>query len=134
MPTSPGLTRLGRYAVHRRVELGMRTQREFAARTGLTERVIGKIETGHSVSKSTYAVLELVLEWKPGSADAVISGGEPEIAERPDDRPAIVRDNWDDQNVQDMWGLGVTEAQRLAFIKVYLHDRAASEVQGEQAG
>ena len=134
MPTSPGLTRLGRYAVHRRVELGMRTQREFAARTGLTERVIGKIETGHSVSKSTYAVLELVLEWKPGSADAVISGGEPEIAERPDDRPAIVRDNWDDPIVQTFWGLDVSEAQRLAYIKVHLELTAGNDVQGEAAG
>jgi hypothetical protein len=37
-----------------------------------------------------------------------------------DDRPQIVKDNWDNDNVRTLWGLGVPEPQRLSMIKSIL--------------
>src|SRR5215469_7393953 len=82
MPTGPGWERLSRYVISRRVALGFATQRAFAEETGLTERVIGKIETGRSVSKSTLAEIALALRWSPESPYSVMEGGEPEEAAR----------------------------------------------------
>jgi transcriptional regulator with XRE-family HTH domain len=43
--------------------------------------------------------------------------GVPEIR---DERPPLVREHWNDPDVQRMWGLGVSEAQRLSFIEEML--------------
>ncbi len=69
--------RLADYVVARRVELGMRDRRSLAAATGVTDRTLGKLETGHRVSASTLGVLENVLGWAPGSCRRILAGGEP---------------------------------------------------------
>jgi transcriptional regulator with XRE-family HTH domain len=37
-----------------------------------------------------------------------------------DDRPAIVRANWENEDVRKLWSLGVPEGQRVAMIQMIL--------------
>jgi transcriptional regulator with XRE-family HTH domain len=69
--------RLADYVVARRVALGMRDRRALAAATGVTERTLGKLETGHRVSASTLGAIENQLGWTPGSCRRILAGGEP---------------------------------------------------------
>jgi hypothetical protein len=71
--------RLADYVVARRVEVGMRDRRALAAATGITDRTLGKLETGQRVSASTLAVIENELGWTPGSARRVLAGAEPSL-------------------------------------------------------
>jgi len=72
--------RLGDYVVARRIALGMRDRRSLAVATGVTERTLGKVETGHRVSASTLGALDNHLNWAPGSCRQVLAGGEPVVA------------------------------------------------------
>jgi transcriptional regulator with XRE-family HTH domain len=69
--------RLGDYVVARRRALGMRDRRALAAVTGVTDRTLGKVETGRRVSASTLGALENHLGWAPGSCRQILAGGEP---------------------------------------------------------
>ncbi len=69
--------RLADYVVARRTALGMRDRRALAAVTGVTDRTLGKIETGRRVSASTLGTLENHLGWSPGSCRRILAGGEP---------------------------------------------------------
>jgi Helix-turn-helix len=72
--------RLADYVIARRVELGMRDRRAFAAATGVTDRTLGKLENGQRVSASTLGVIENRLGWAPGSCRRVLAGGQPALA------------------------------------------------------
>lgn len=72
--------RLGDYVVARRIALGMRDRRSLAVATGVTERTLGKVETGRRVSASTLGALDNHLQWSPGSCRQVLAGGEPVVA------------------------------------------------------
>lgn len=72
--------RLGDYVVARRIALGMRDRRSLAVATGVTERTLGKVETGRRVSASTLGALDNHLHWAPGSCRQVLAGGEPAAA------------------------------------------------------
>jgi hypothetical protein len=72
--------RLGDYVVARRIALGMRDRRSLAGITGVTERTLGKVETGRRVSASTLGALDNHLQWSPGSCRQVLAGGEPVVA------------------------------------------------------
>ncbi len=117
--------RLGDYVIARRIALGMRDRRALAATTGVTDRTLGKIETGKRVSASTLGAVENHLGWAPGSCRRILSGGEPviqpasasipqyddptlqHIAEVPGLPPDVVRGlialarNWRDQQEED---------------------------------
>src|SRR5579863_7903824 len=69
--------RLADYVVARRVELGMRDRRALAEASGVTERTLGKLENGQSVSPSTLGMVENRLGWAPGSCRRILAGGEP---------------------------------------------------------
>src|SRR6266566_1996046 len=71
--------RLGDYVVARRIALGMRDRRAFAAVTGVTDRTLGKVENGRRVSASTLGAIENHLGWAPGSCRRILTGGEPII-------------------------------------------------------
>ena len=71
--------RLGDYVVARRTALGMRDRRALSAATGVTDRTLGKLETGRRVSASTLGAVENHLGWAPGSCRRILSGGEPAI-------------------------------------------------------
>ena len=72
--------RLGDYVVARRIALGLRDRRALAVATGVTERTLGKAETGRRVSASTLGALDNHLQWAPGSCRLILAGGEPTIA------------------------------------------------------
>jgi transcriptional regulator with XRE-family HTH domain len=117
--------RLADYVVARRVELGMRDRRAFAAATGITDRTLGKLENGQRVSASTLGIIENVFGWAPGSCRRILAGGEPsgssraEVGARYDDPtlrhlastpglpPDVVRGlialarNWRQQDIDD---------------------------------
>lgn len=69
--------RLAGYVVRDRIALGYRNRREFATATGITERTLGNLERGSSVSADTLAIVEDKLGWAPASSAAVLDGGEP---------------------------------------------------------
>jgi transcriptional regulator with XRE-family HTH domain len=71
--------RLGDYVVARRIALGMRDRRAFAAATGVTDRTLGKLENGKRVSASTLGAVENHLGWAPGSCRRILVGGEPTV-------------------------------------------------------
>jgi transcriptional regulator with XRE-family HTH domain len=88
--------RLGDYVVARRTALGMRDRRALAAATGITERTLGKVETGRRVSASTLGALDNHLRWAPGSCRQVLAGGEPVPAAEP------VIPHYDDPTLQHL--------------------------------
>lgn len=71
--------RLGEYVVQRREQLGMRTTKALADKVKMTPRALGDVENGRrtNYSAGTKARLEIALEWRPGSIDAILAGGEP---------------------------------------------------------
>jgi transcriptional regulator with XRE-family HTH domain len=69
--------RLADYVISRRVRLGMRDRRALAQATGVTERTLGKLESGQRVSATTLAMVENRLGWAPGSCRRILAGGEP---------------------------------------------------------
>lgn len=136
MPTGPEEERLRDYVRYRRVQMGYPTQKALADATGLSARVILKIEAAESVRGSSLAAVELALGWLPGSAERIKKGGEPVLTDdETDPRPRIVRENWDDVHVQRIWAFRISEARRLALVKVYVAGREAQDTQahGEEA-
>ena len=89
--------RLGDYVVARRIALGMRDRRTLAAATGVTERTLGKVETGKRVSAGTLAALENLFGWAPGSCRHILAGGEPVTR-----LPAEVTPSYDDPTLQHL--------------------------------
>jgi hypothetical protein len=71
--------RLASFVIARRGELGYRDRRAFSKAVGISDRTIGKVELGQSVSMSTLGVVENGLGWEPGSAQQVLEGGDPAI-------------------------------------------------------
>ena len=71
--------RLGEYVVQRREQLGMRTTKALADKVKMTPRALGDVENGRrtNYSAGTKARLEIALEWRPGSIDEILAGGEP---------------------------------------------------------
>lgn len=132
MPTSPGHERLRDYVRYRRVQMGYPTQKALADATGLSARVIIKVEQAQSVSGSTLAAVEYALGWLPGSAERILKGGEPQLATAgTDPRPKAVRDNLDDENVQRIWAMRISEARRLALVTVYVRGKEAEGHSGD---
>jgi transcriptional regulator with XRE-family HTH domain len=87
--------RLSDYVVARRIALGMRDRRAFAAVTGVTDRTLGKVENGKRVSASTLGAIENHLGWAPGSCRRILTGGEPIIVPDSASRP-----RYDDPTLQ----------------------------------
>lgn len=72
------LDRLASRVVARRKEKGWPTRQAFADAIDLTYRVLTDLENGvRRLGPKAYAVIELALEWRPGSIDNILAGGEP---------------------------------------------------------
>lgn len=76
--TTPDWTRLGAYVASRRTEL-YDTVRDFSKAIGISEKTLGRLELGRSVSRTTLAEVERALGWAPGSCVAILAGGEPRM-------------------------------------------------------
>lgn len=87
----PSAKRAGDAVLRRREARGYKTRGQFAKATGLTIKTLGEIERGvrPSYNKSTYATLDRVLQWEPGTFEALLSGGgAPETEPEPVDLAA----------------------------------------------
>ena len=70
--------RLAGFVVAARKDLGYKTRSHFArALDDVSERTLGNLERGQSVSRETLAAVERALDWEPGSAESILSGGSP---------------------------------------------------------
>lgn len=71
--------RLSSYVVDARVAAGYLTRRAFADALGdvVEYRTLSNLERGTRVGDNTLAIVERFLKWAPGSAKAVLYGGEP---------------------------------------------------------
>lgn len=70
--------RLAEYVIARRVALGYQTRRALSDAIGVSDRTLAKVEDGIAVGRSTLGALDNGLDWRPGSANTVLQGGEPE--------------------------------------------------------
>lgn len=83
----PDWKRLGRYVKARREQLDM-LQEEFSVRSGVSRSTLQYIEGAAQTAyrRDTFRDLEAGLRWAPGSAKAILDGGEPtELADEPED-------------------------------------------------
>lgn len=135
MATGANWSRLGRHITTRRVGLGMGSVRELAEMTklvskdGVTERTLSKIENGKSRAyPSTLAVIELALQWEPGSAQDILDGLAPTDTPASDDRPPVVRDNWHHPEVQIVWNEKRLKLPvRLGFVRWWVGQQQADD-------
>ena len=74
--TTPDPARLARIARDRRNELGL-TQRQAADAAGVSDQTWLTLENGRTVSRRTLAGVDEAMQWEPGSARAVLMGGDP---------------------------------------------------------
>lgn len=88
--------RLAGFVVAARTNLGYKSRSRFAsALEDVSDRTLGNLERGQSVSRETLAVVERALRWEPGSAEAILAGGRP----RPSSPPT--RDTVDENELKD---------------------------------
>ena len=78
----------------RRVHLGGISQRDAAARAGLSERTWRNLEAGVATDArgGTYAAVEVVLGWEPGTAERILSGDPAEVRDREPAGPPSAED------------------------------------------
>lgn len=104
---------LASHVVHRRVQLGYRDRRSFSSALGISDRTIGNLERGQSVSSNTLAAVELLLKWKPGSTDTILRGGEPAEVEPEQPEPTLYTDE-----ERELWSLDtIPTAERLKLLE-----------------
>lgn len=74
--------RLGAEVARRRGHLGYTSRREFAEATGFPQKTLSDLETHkrENFDRSTLGRLDRALRWQPGSAQAVLDGGDPKPA------------------------------------------------------
>lgn len=70
--------RLGGHVRARRNALGL-TQREAAVKAGIATQTWINVEQGEKVKERTLVKVDTAMRWTPGSAAAVLRGGEPTI-------------------------------------------------------
>lgn len=124
--------RLGDYVVARRIALGMRDRRALAGATGVSDRTLGKVETGRRVSASTLGALDNHLGWAPGSCRQVLAGGEPVVIAAD---PALPR--YDDptlQHIAEVPGLPPDVVRGLIALARNWRDQQGEEPPDEQSG
>lgn len=111
---------------------------EFMAETGLKQRAIGRLgkfsesQTGRWLRKEARPDHDTIQRLA-----AAISDQYPEHADLAarlisaagyagtvtDMRPAVVRQHWDDPDIRKLWGLSVTQDQRVVLIEALLRLR-----------
>lgn len=115
-------SRLGRYLVSRRVELGYERQADLAGAAGVALRTVGTIERGDRVRATTLAKIEQALGWKPGSADKILRGGEPDLIDANEVEPVF-----DDPHERAIWDLADLDADTRWDLIRHLRERRRSQ-------
>ena len=121
--------RLGEMLERRRVELDTRYANltRFSEERGIDYRLAWDIEHAARINyrRPTLTALEVAYGWRPGSIRLALAGRQP-VPEESDSRPDIVREHWDDENIQALWALNVSVDQRLSLIEVYVAQKLGS--------
>jgi hypothetical protein len=82
------LPRLATLVKQRR--LGLRLARKAAAdAAGVSKDTWRRVEEGEPVREMSYAKIEPILKWTPGSCLAILAGGEPELLNEPSAGPEV---------------------------------------------
>lgn len=83
----PRAVKAGAAVLRAREALGYKTRGQFADDTKLTIKTLGQIERGvrPSYNKSTYATIDRVLKWEPGTFEALLTGEAPSAQAEPAD-------------------------------------------------
>ncbi|MCP9976414.1 helix-turn-helix domain-containing protein [Actinomadura madurae] len=79
--------RLADHVVTERVRRGL-DLRSLAAETKVSERTLGKLESGQRVSRDTLAAIELAFDWPPGTCRGILLGGQSPAAPEQTQPPA----------------------------------------------
>jgi hypothetical protein len=122
--------RLGKALERRRGQLGygFRRRGEFAQGSGLSAKTLARLEHAErdSYPDDTIALAEVIYKWEPGSAEAVLKGGEP--VPSPGSPGATERPEYDDPDLQEIWELKrLPENVRLGMIALARGMREAEE-------
>jgi transcriptional regulator with XRE-family HTH domain len=104
--------RLGEFVRRVRVDLGYRTQDQFAEAAKISPRTLRELEGGRPVAKRTLALIEAALQWGPGSAQSVLRGGQPDTEDTPAASPTAARAA-DEQNLQRILNASSSELVRM---------------------
>lgn len=81
--------RLARYMEDRALDLGL-TWREVAARAGISIETLRLLRTGADGARPlTMRAVDAALEWRPGSVQRILGGGEPRDLFTPGERAAL---------------------------------------------
>lgn len=75
--------RLGKYVRNARIRAGYPTLSAWARHLGISDRTLGDLERGRAGGPNTIAAVENALPWAPGSAQAILEGGEPVLIDDP---------------------------------------------------
>lgn len=72
-PVDPDIARVGRAVTARRLEQGMETQKDLAARAGVALNTAAFLERGRTFPRQANArKIELALEWPPGTLESLL--------------------------------------------------------------
>lgn len=129
MPIDPrARERLIEAIEERRLDLGM-TLKEFCDGAGISYETLRNFRGGDGGLRSlTQRKLDKALAWQPGDVARVLAG-KPAAAPA-EDRPSLVRDNWDDEPVRVIWRQAAIPARaRLGLIVTYLAERDSARDQ-----
>lgn len=128
--------RLGAHVKDRRDELGL-TQAQVQERGGPSPASIRTLESGRakSMSRSKRRDLERALEWRPGSVDEVLAGGEPAPATEPVQIPHIKQRDGERGRQYELTtkvqpGMATTPLAGLALFATALNDAAEDFTNG----
>lgn len=87
--TPQGRQRLARYLEERALDLGL-TWREVAKRADISIETLRLLRTGDEGARPlTMRAVDSALEWRPGSVQRILDGGEPEDLFTPEERRAL---------------------------------------------
>lgn len=114
--------RAARYVRDRRGYLGL-SQRELATRAGVDIKTVYNAESGKFAPNAVSASrLSVALDWPSQTVSSLYDGADPPDAADP--RPELVRRNWADPQVRQLWELEHTpDDVKAGLVATYMAAR-----------
>lgn len=123
-PTPEMLSALARHVRLRRRALGMSIE-DAAESVSMSPVTWGRVEKGLPVRSLTHSGVERALQWRPGSVETVLVGGEPELDDDP--RPLAPPAVMDDPLVVRILASPLPDEDKADLIHMVLKDRRRAE-------